>query len=217
MKKVIISGRANKSINRARVFISHASEDKSYVARPLATSLKRRGLRVWFDEYELDIGDSLKRKIDEGLAACDYGIVILSPNFFAKQWTREELDGLVTKEVSVKRKFILPIWHQVDHKAIAAFSPTLAGKLGISTKVGISNLAERIARAIEKEDIRLSVRELRLSSPHGGEIFVRARPNAPAVMKTIDLKDIEDIFKYATEKFTGSYDIGGDASAKKNK
>jgi hypothetical protein len=50
------------------VFISHASEDKDAVARPLAKELLRRGHSVWFDEYELVLGDSLRENIDRGLA-----------------------------------------------------------------------------------------------------------------------------------------------------
>ena len=48
------------------VFISHASEDKDTVVRPLANALLQRGLKVWYDEFELKIGDSLRRKIDKG-------------------------------------------------------------------------------------------------------------------------------------------------------
>jgi hypothetical protein len=50
------------------VFISHATEDKDEVARPLAQALHNAGLRVWLDENELQLGDSLRAKIDHGLA-----------------------------------------------------------------------------------------------------------------------------------------------------
>ncbi len=42
------------------VFISHASEDKDAIVRPLATALRAGELRVWYDEFELRIGDSLR-------------------------------------------------------------------------------------------------------------------------------------------------------------
>ena len=63
------------------VFISHAFEDKEYV-RELATALRRKGLRVWFDECELKTGDGLTRTIDHGLSESRYGVVVLSPDFF---------------------------------------------------------------------------------------------------------------------------------------
>jgi TIR domain-containing protein len=70
------------------IFVSHAAEDKATVARPLAAALRRAGARVWLDEQELTIGDSLSEKIDEGLAHSQFGVVILSPAFFAKHWPR---------------------------------------------------------------------------------------------------------------------------------
>jgi hypothetical protein len=90
------------------LFICHASEDKESVARPLAEALAQAGLKVWYDEFILTLGDSLRRKIDQGLDQSRYGVVILSPNFLAKQWPQRELDGLTTKEISTG-KTILPI------------------------------------------------------------------------------------------------------------
>jgi hypothetical protein len=110
------------------VFISHASEDKDSFVRPLAAALTRTGLQVWFDETALTVGDSLRRKIDEGLAQSRFGIVVLSPYFFAKEWPQSELDGLVTKEVSGV-KVILPVWHNIDYAGVLARSPLMAGRL----------------------------------------------------------------------------------------
>ena len=66
------------------VFISHATEDKDSVVRPLAHALRDGGLSVWYDEFELRIGDSLRRKIDTGLAKSRFGVVVLSRSFFGK-------------------------------------------------------------------------------------------------------------------------------------
>lgn len=69
------------------VFISHASEDKDELVRPLAEALISFGLVVWYDEFTLRIGDSLRRKIDQGLARSRVGLVVLSPSFISKGWT----------------------------------------------------------------------------------------------------------------------------------
>lgn len=61
------------------VFISHASEDKDSIVRSLATELTNQGLKVWYDEFTLRIGDSLRQKIDKGLAKSRVGLVVLSP------------------------------------------------------------------------------------------------------------------------------------------
>jgi hypothetical protein len=115
------------------VFICHASEDKDLVARPLAINLKTHGVRVWYDEFAITIGDSLRQKIDEGLVKSRYGIVIFSPDFFKKQWTQRELDGLTEKEMRNGQKVILPVWHNVSKDEVLKFSPPLADKLAGST------------------------------------------------------------------------------------
>jgi hypothetical protein len=95
------------------VFISHASEDKDEVVRPLAKALRNHGLEVWYDEFTLKIGDSLRRKIDSGIARSRFGIFLLSPPFFAKGWPQYELDGLVTMSVS-GAQVLLPLWHGIS-------------------------------------------------------------------------------------------------------
>ncbi len=130
------------------VFISHASEDKDEVVRPLAHALKQESLAVWYDEFELKIGDSLRRKIDRGLANSRFGIVVLSEAFFRKGWTNYELDGIVTRAVS-NEQVLLPIWHNITKKAVIEYSPSLADKVGRSTSVyTVEEIASEIAEVI---------------------------------------------------------------------
>jgi hypothetical protein len=114
------------------VFISHATEDKDAVVRPLAHALKERGLLVWYDEFELQIGDSLRRKIDAGISRSRFGIIVLSTSFFAKGWSQYELDGLVTMAVSGKQ-ILLPLWHSVSKDEVVQHSPSLADKVALRT------------------------------------------------------------------------------------
>jgi hypothetical protein len=67
------------------IFISHASEDKHDFVRPLAHALKSRGLRVWYDEFSLKLGDSLRRSIDKGLAECSAGVAKLETRLRCSQ------------------------------------------------------------------------------------------------------------------------------------
>jgi len=113
-------------------FISHATEDKDAFARPFATKLRENGARVWFDEFTLTIGDGLRRSIDRGLANSRFGIVILSPSFFAKNWPQYELDGLTARQI-MGQKVILPIWHDIDREKITRYSPPLADMLAFTT------------------------------------------------------------------------------------
>lgn len=132
------------------VFICHAWEDKETIARPLAVALRKLGLKVWYDEFTLKIGDSLRRSIDYGLSKSKYGVVILSPHFFAKEWPQRELDGLVAREIS-SGKVILPIWHNVTREDIERFSPTLADRLGVSTTSGLNTVLKEILRVVRPE------------------------------------------------------------------
>lgn len=130
------------------VFISHASEDKDEIVRPLATALAARGLSVWYDEFELRIGDSLRRKIDAGIARSRFGIVVLSPEFFAKSWPQYELDGLVTMAVS-GRQVLLPLWHGVNREDVIAQSPSLADKVALRTAdTAIEDISDEIASVV---------------------------------------------------------------------
>lgn len=126
------------------VFVSHASEDKEAVVRPLARALQSAGLRVWFDEFTLHIGDSLRQKIDRGLANSRFGVVVLSHAFFAKGWTNYELDGMVTKTVTGEQ-VLLPVWHNVSKAEVMRYSPSLADKLARNTS---THTVEEIAAEI---------------------------------------------------------------------
>lgn len=128
------------------VFISHASEDKDEVVRPLANALRDLGLSVWYDEFELRIGDSLRRKIDKGVATSRFGVIVLSEKFFGKGWTNYELDGLVTRQITGEQ-VLLPVWHNVTKKQVIEFSPSLADKLARSTA---THTVEEIAAEISE-------------------------------------------------------------------
>lgn len=130
------------------VFISHASEDKETVARPLAAHLESLGISVWLDDAVLRIGDSLRRNIDSGLARSSFGVVIFSKSFFAKGWPQYELDGLVTRSVSGEQS-ILPIWHEITKDQVMAHTPSLADKIARSTSTHtVRDIAEEIAAVV---------------------------------------------------------------------
>lgn len=131
-----------------KLFISHASEDKEDFVEPLARLLKEEGFDVWYDKWMLTMGDSLLKKIGEGLSQCDFGIVVLSENFFRKDWPSEELDGLFALQTET-RKVILPIWKNVTKAEVCAYSPILAGKLAALASNGIPSVVDEIRRAVD--------------------------------------------------------------------
>lgn len=127
-------------------FVSHASEDKEEIARPLTEALTALGHKIWFDEFTLKIGDSLRRAIDRGLASSRFGIVVLSPSFLSKNWPQYELDGMVAREVA-GQKVILPIWHKLSKNEVLSYSPTLADRIALSTS---NYTIDELAKAIHE-------------------------------------------------------------------
>ncbi len=157
------------------VFISHASEDKAAVAKPLADSLQAAGLKVWYDEYTLSLGDNLRRSIEQGLAGSRYGIVILSPSFFAKKWTQLELDGLFALERPGQKK-ILPVWHNVTAADVEQFSSFMAMRLGVATTAGVDHVVAKIIEAINRDSVASSNEDEPASSP-------RLHPHSTALLQ----------------------------------
>lgn len=130
------------------VFVSHASEDKDALVRPLAAALQERGVSVWYDEFELRIGSSLRRSIDAGISRSRFGLVVLSPSFFAKGWPAYELDGLVTMANDGKQ-MLLPIWHEISKDQVISMSPSLADKVALRTAdYSVQEIADEIAAVI---------------------------------------------------------------------
>ena len=134
------------------MFISHASEDKETVARPLRDALTKLGVTVWLDEAQMRIGHSLRRKIDDGIRSSRFGVVILSDSFFRKGWTNHELDGLVTRTVAGEQS-LLPIWHDLSADGVKAYSPSIADKVAMNTsEYSIEGIARQIAEVVNDSD-----------------------------------------------------------------
>ena len=86
---------------KARVFISHASQDKPFV-RKLVQELEKHHLDVWFDEQEIKVGDSIVAKVSGGLKDSDYLVVVLSKASVASRWVQEELNAALMDQISGK-------------------------------------------------------------------------------------------------------------------
>ena len=116
------------------VFVSHAYEDKESFVDEFVEALRNKGFKVWYDTDKLKWGDSMREKIDRGLAKSRYGVVILSPNYIAehKYWTKAELNGLFQVE-TVNGKTILPIWHNLTKKQVVEYSPIIADRKAMTT------------------------------------------------------------------------------------
>jgi hypothetical protein len=131
-------------------FISHDSRDKDAFVRPLAEALVKRGCTVWYDEYSLRVGDSLRASIEGGLKHARRCIVVLSPNYLANNgWGKAEFDAAFTREIVEEKNVILPVWCGVGVKDVYAYSPRLADKVGLNSSLGIDEIADRLAAQLK--------------------------------------------------------------------
>jgi TIR domain-containing protein len=135
------------------IFISYASEDKQ-LAKRLAEALQQAGLRVWYDDFELKLGDSISESVDAGLAESRFGVVIISRHFLHKPWPKRELRGLVSRELASGGRVILPIWHGISKNDLMEVSPPLADVLAVSTDKGVDHVATRILNVVGPEKAR---------------------------------------------------------------
>ena len=132
------------------VFISHATEDKKTFVEDLVNALREKAVKVWYDSLNIKWGDSLRTQIDNGLKKSAFGIVVLSENYIEKGWTRYELEGLFNIEMT-QGKTILPIWHNITKQQVMNFSPTLAGRMALSSALMTPDeIAEEFVKLLNK-------------------------------------------------------------------
>ena len=114
---------------------------------PLALSLRQKDLELWYDDFVLKVGDSLRREIDRGLAQSQYGIVLLSHYFFRKYWPQKELDELTARE-ELGEKVILPVWHNINKAKVTYYSPILTDIVAAKSSIGIEAVTNKLIKAI---------------------------------------------------------------------
>lgn len=140
-------------LEKPLAFISHDSRDKDDLVRQLAHELSKLMCPVWYDEFSLNVGDSLRASIESGLKETRKCVVVLSPNFLSNDgWGKAEFDSVYTREILEKDNVILPVWHNVTVDDVYQYSPRLADKVGLNSELGIEELARRLSRVIKKEN-----------------------------------------------------------------
>lgn len=146
----------NQSPKEYDAFVSYATEDGEFVG-PLVELLRGKGHKIWYDKFALQVGDSLRRSVDDGLSSCCYGVVILSKHFFAKNWTGYELDGLTSREMD-EGKLILPVWLKLEPNTVRAYSPTLADRVALrSPPLTTEQIAEELSRVLRRKGPRVAL------------------------------------------------------------
>jgi hypothetical protein len=140
---------ARSALEKPLAFISHDWRDKDDIARPLAIELSKVMCRVWYDEFSLKIGDSLRERVETGLKQCGKCILILSPNYLSNcGWTKVEFNSIFTRELVERKRVILPVWCGVTKEQVYQYSPSLADRLAANWSAGISEVTRLLSRSI---------------------------------------------------------------------
>jgi len=140
-----------QSLDKPLAFISHDSRDKEEIALRIATGLRRMACTVWYDDFSLKVGDSLRESIERGLRECHKCILILTPNFLSNPgWTTAEFNAIFTRELIEQRKIILPVWCDITKSAVFEYSPILADKVALKWSLGEEKVISELYQAILK-------------------------------------------------------------------
>lgn len=141
--------RDRNRLERPQAFICHDSRDKESIALPLALELQRRMCPVWFDEFSLRVGDSLRAQIEKGLKECPKCILILTPSFLSNEgWTKREFDSIFTRELVEEKGVILPVWSGISAKEAYEYSPFLADRVAVNWELGEEEVARKLMQAM---------------------------------------------------------------------
>lgn len=103
-----------KTLPEYDVFISHANRDKGELIEELYQSLKKLGVNIFYDKEELEWGDNWKEKILTGTKKAEFAIIVISENFFGREWTERELVEFLNRQNRNGQKLILPILHNIS-------------------------------------------------------------------------------------------------------
>ncbi len=126
-----------------KVYLAHASEDKALV-RPIAEYLIANGIDVWFDEWEIEPGDSLRQKMEEGLGAMTHFVVVLTPTSITKSWVAKEIDVGMVRQVGGDSRLV-PLIVGLDPKELSPFFQAMFFlKIDPANDVDLKGLVDRL-------------------------------------------------------------------------
>lgn len=133
------------------VFISHANADKLSYVNELKESLDKLKINIFYDKDTLEWGDNWKEKILEGVAKAEFAIIVISENFFGREWTEKELGEFLTRQNQNGQKIILPILHNITVEQLKAQYPAIAEIQALdSSKYSCDEIALKFAGQLIK-------------------------------------------------------------------
>lgn len=122
------------AIPKYDVFISHANRDKEELVEDLYKSLDKLGIQIFYDKESIEWGDNWKDKILNGVKKAEFAIIVISENFFGREWTERELKELLSRQNRNGQKLILPILKNITLEQLQQEYPSVADIQAIDSK-----------------------------------------------------------------------------------
>lgn len=140
-----------KTLPEYDLFISHANKDKEDLIEELYQSLNKLGIRIFYDKETLEWGDNWKDKILNGTKKSEFAIIVISENFFDREWTEKELKEFLNRQNRNGQKLILPILHNITVAQLQEKYPSVADIQAIdSSKYSCDQIALLFAKQLIK-------------------------------------------------------------------
>lgn len=134
MEKTTVHTNKSKILTQYDVFLSHANKDKIDIVDNLNFSLERLGVEIFYDKKSLEWGDKWKERILDGVNRSEFAIIVISENFFDREWTEKELSELLNRQNREGQKLILPIVHNITNDDLRSKYPSIADIQAIDSK-----------------------------------------------------------------------------------
>ena len=125
---------SNNQTSMYDVFISHANKDKADIVEHLYRSLDKLGIEIFYDKESLEWGDKWKDRILEGTRKAEFAIIVISENFFDREWTEIELKEFLSRQNRDGQKLILPIVHNISNDDLRKKYPFVADIQAIDSR-----------------------------------------------------------------------------------
>lgn len=133
-------------------FICHDSRDKDEFVRPLVREISANHRTVWFDEYSLKVGDSLREGIENGIRVSKKCVLVITSNFLNNTgWTKAEFDSIIQKHIDEGME-ILPVWIGVNSKEVREYSTILKGIVAANWEDGPEAVGKKLAEKLRLEN-----------------------------------------------------------------
>lgn len=167
-----ISSIGASEVSTPKLYFAHASENKD-IAKPLAERMLADGIDVWFDEWEIGTGDSLRRKMESGLSNCTHFLALLTPESIGRPWVEMEIDAGFVRNVGGESRF-MGIRSGVEIGQLSPFLKTLrCPAINLNSEVDIANLIAEI-HGVSKKPALGAVPKYVTTSPAGLERWSRS-------------------------------------------